>query len=101
MPELPEVETTRRGIEPFLVGRTVRSVSVRERRLRWPIPESIEEQLPGQVIDRVTSHLPPVKHLHELSHDGAVEALREIHDEIAGTRSEPNVVLMKGDETVH
>ena len=54
MPELPEVETTRRGIEPFLVGRTVRSVSVRERRLRWPIPESIQEQLPGQVIDRVT-----------------------------------------------
>ncbi len=39
MPELPEVETTRRGIEPHMVGRTVRGAVVRQPRLRWPVPE--------------------------------------------------------------
>jgi len=37
MPELPEVETTRRGIAPFVEGRVLRSVTVREPRLRWPV----------------------------------------------------------------
>ncbi|MGC4017288.1 MAG: bifunctional DNA-formamidopyrimidine glycosylase/DNA-(apurinic or apyrimidinic site) lyase [Luteolibacter sp.] len=43
MPELPEVETTRRGIEPHLVGTTFREVIVRRRDLREPIPESISQ----------------------------------------------------------
>ena len=38
MPELPEVETTRRGIEPWLVGRRIESLQVREWRLRWRVP---------------------------------------------------------------
>jgi formamidopyrimidine-DNA glycosylase len=41
MPELPEVEVTRRGIAPHLVGRTVAAVTVREPRLRWRIPVSV------------------------------------------------------------
>jgi formamidopyrimidine-DNA glycosylase len=41
MPELPEVEVTRRGIAPHLVGRTVAAVTVREPRLRWRIPASV------------------------------------------------------------
>ncbi|AFT68502.1 Formamidopyrimidine-DNA glycosylase 2 [Alloalcanivorax dieselolei B5] len=41
MPELPEVETTRRGIEPHLTGRRLRSVTVREPRLRWPVDERV------------------------------------------------------------
>ena len=53
MPELPEVETTRRGIEPFLIGQRVRRVVVRERRLRWPIPEDLDVRLSGQRIERV------------------------------------------------
>lgn len=52
MPELPEVETSRRGIEPFLLGRTVTNVVVRERRLRWPVPKRLDNELPGQ---RITS----------------------------------------------
>lgn len=47
MPELPEVETTRRGIEPFVAGARVERVAVRERRLRWPIPREIERKLTG------------------------------------------------------
>ncbi|TBU95767.1 bifunctional DNA-formamidopyrimidine glycosylase/DNA-(apurinic or apyrimidinic site) lyase [Stutzerimonas kirkiae] len=53
MPELPEVETTRRGIEPHLVGQRVERVIVRERRLRWPIPEDLDIRLSGQRIERV------------------------------------------------
>lgn len=39
MPELPEVEVTRRGIASRLAGRTISGVVVRDARLRWPIPE--------------------------------------------------------------
>jgi len=41
MPELPEVEVTRRGIAPHLVGRLISAVTVREPRLRWPIPRAV------------------------------------------------------------
>ncbi len=54
MPELPEVETTRRGIAPHLSGHRVASVHVREPRLRWPVPPALAQELPGQVIDGVT-----------------------------------------------
>lgn len=47
MPELPEVETTRRGIEPLVAGARVQRVAIRERRLRWPIPREIECELAG------------------------------------------------------
>ena len=50
MPELPEVETTRRGIAPHLEGQRVSRVIVRERRLRWPIPEDLDVRLSGQKI---------------------------------------------------
>jgi formamidopyrimidine-DNA glycosylase len=53
MPELPEVETTRRGIAPHLVGRRVAAVTLRRADLRWPIPREISELLPGQRIDAV------------------------------------------------
>jgi formamidopyrimidine-DNA glycosylase len=54
VPELPEVETSRRGIEPWLVGRTVRQVVVRDRRLRWPVPRGIESRLRDRTISSVT-----------------------------------------------
>jgi formamidopyrimidine-DNA glycosylase len=41
MPELPEVEVTRRGIAPHLLGRTITAVRVREPRMRWPVPASL------------------------------------------------------------
>jgi formamidopyrimidine-DNA glycosylase len=48
MPELPEVETTRRGIEPYVSGQVVQKMIVRERRLRWPVQQGLEQQLRGQ-----------------------------------------------------
>jgi len=50
MPELPEVETTRRGLEPHLHGRRIHGVILRRPDLRWPIPAEIERELPGQRI---------------------------------------------------
>ena len=41
MPELPEVETTRRGIEPYLVSQTVIKLHLRERRMRWPVEDTV------------------------------------------------------------
>src|SRR3990172_4284223 len=54
MPELPEVETTRRGIEPHVLGRTVTRLIVRNPRLRWRVPEKLEKELAGQTITSVT-----------------------------------------------
>lgn len=53
MPELPEVETTRRGIEPHLAGRRVLRAVLRRPDLRWPIPPEIADELPGQRIESV------------------------------------------------
>ncbi len=50
MPELPEVETTRRGIAPYIEGKTVQDVVLRQRRLRWPVPARLQSALPGQVV---------------------------------------------------
>src|SRR5688572_2423231 len=53
MPELPEVETTRRGLAPHLEGRRVTGVTLRRPDLRWPIPPEVARCLPGQRIDAV------------------------------------------------
>jgi formamidopyrimidine-DNA glycosylase len=53
MPELPEVEVTCRGIAPHLVGRTIAAVTVREARLRWPIPRAVRS-LAGRAVRAVT-----------------------------------------------
>lgn len=52
MPELPEVETVKRGLEPWLLNRTITGAEVRIERLRLPIPEEIH-QLHGQTIHKV------------------------------------------------
>ncbi|MGB5258769.1 MAG: bifunctional DNA-formamidopyrimidine glycosylase/DNA-(apurinic or apyrimidinic site) lyase [Woeseiaceae bacterium] len=53
MPELPEVETSRRGIAPHVVGAAIDRVIIRERRLRWPIARTIDRNLPGQSVRSV------------------------------------------------
>ncbi|WP_428100255.1 bifunctional DNA-formamidopyrimidine glycosylase/DNA-(apurinic or apyrimidinic site) lyase [Candidatus Rariloculus sp.] len=53
MPELPEVETTRRGLGPFIVGKSIESLEVREPRLRWPVPRDLDEKLSNRCIVRL------------------------------------------------
>ncbi|MBB4265590.1 bifunctional DNA-formamidopyrimidine glycosylase/DNA-(apurinic or apyrimidinic site) lyase [Roseospira visakhapatnamensis] len=52
MPELPEVETARRGMEPFLLGHRLTHVEVRQPLLRWPVPAGFARALTGR---RVTT----------------------------------------------
>ncbi len=52
MPELPEVETTRRGISPHLLQQRIKSVHVYDHRLRWPVSPEIE-QLSGLTINSI------------------------------------------------
>lgn len=54
MPELPEVETTRRGIEPCIAGNTIEYIIIRQPRLRWPVPSPLRQILPGLTIQQVT-----------------------------------------------
>ena len=53
MPELPEVETTRAGLAPHLIGHRVVAATLRRPDLRWPIAAEIADLLPGQRIDAV------------------------------------------------
>lgn len=50
MPELPEVETTRRGIEPLIVNKTIAKALVHNPSLRWPVSQEITQVLPQQRI---------------------------------------------------
>lgn len=52
MPELPEVEVSRLGIAPHVEGQTIQAVTVRDARLRWPVPDSVQ-RLVGAVIKQV------------------------------------------------
>ncbi len=80
MPELPEVETTRRGIEPHLKGHRVNRVIVRESRLRWPVPAELPELLKGRRILAVGRRgkylLIRFSHGHLLLHLGMSGSLR-------------------------
>lgn len=54
MPELPEVETTLRGIAPHISGQEMTQIVIRNRRLRWPISKQIEKTLVGQTLTNLT-----------------------------------------------
>ena len=54
MPELPEVETSRRGIEPFVTDRIVQRVTIRNRALRWPVADDFETVFTGRTIASVS-----------------------------------------------
>lgn len=53
MPELPEVETTTRGLSPHLTGQTIESFEIRESRLRWPVDGELADSLVGARIKRL------------------------------------------------
>lgn len=53
MPELPEVETVRRGLEPWLKGARIDRVTLNRKDLRFPFPEGLKAALEGQVVEQV------------------------------------------------
>jgi len=54
MPELPEVETTCRGIAPFAQGQTIDKIIVRQSQLRWPVDKFLSKKLAGQTISKIS-----------------------------------------------
>ena len=53
MPELPEVETTRRGISPHIVNKPIRDIVIRQHQLRWPVLPSLGDEIIGRQITEV------------------------------------------------
>ncbi|MES0874984.1 bifunctional DNA-formamidopyrimidine glycosylase/DNA-(apurinic or apyrimidinic site) lyase [Sinimarinibacterium thermocellulolyticum] len=53
MPELPEVETVRRGLTPYLQHRRIDAAVVREPRLRWPIPPELPTKLASRRVEYI------------------------------------------------
>ncbi len=54
MPELPEVETTLRGLKPYLEQQVVSKVVIRQHQLRWPIPRTLRKTLTQQKLQHIT-----------------------------------------------
>ena len=52
MPELPEVETTLKGIAPLLEGKNIKAINIYQKQLRWPIPATIKKKLTGTKIQK-------------------------------------------------
>lgn len=53
MPELPEVETCRRGISPHLLNQSINKIVIREHKLRWPIPRNLNAITKGKTINAI------------------------------------------------
>jgi formamidopyrimidine-DNA glycosylase len=53
MPELPEVETTRRGISPYVKNQAIKHIKIRNGNLRWPVPRGLSSKLTGHKIKSV------------------------------------------------
>jgi len=101
MPELPEVETSRLGIAPWLEQQQVRKVTVRERRLRWPVPPIIDSILPGRFIlslrRRAKYLLFETDSGTMMLHLGMSGSLRIVHpDEPAGKHDHVDIEVANG-----
>lgn len=104
MPELPEVETTRRGIEPFVLDKTVERVVVREPRLRWPVPDDLALSLENR---RVTGLRRRSKYLlldtargSAIVHLGMSGSLRVVTARTAPRRHDHVDIVMRGGAAI-
>ena len=109
MPELPEVETVRRGLQPAMEGARLTKVEVRDRRLRWPIAKDFEKRLTGQTVeglgrrakylladlssgDVLLMHL-GMSGSFRVGYDGKDGQLAKYHHETSKSRSHDHVVF--------
>ena len=113
MPELPEVETARRGLLPHVAGRRVGHVRLRRPDLRWAIPREVEDLLPGQRIEAIRRrakyllldtaagsallHLGMSGSLRVLPEDTAVRAHDHVDIGLEGLDGAPDRVLRFND----
>lgn len=104
MPELPEVETTRAGLEPHVVGRRVKQVIVRQPQLRWPVSPALAESLPSQVISDIHRR---AKYLlfdagngHICIHLGMSGRLRVVPTDTPPTKHDHVDIALENNQTV-
>jgi formamidopyrimidine-DNA glycosylase len=102
MPELPEVETTRRGIEPYVTGRRVVRLVVRNPALRWRVTPKLVRELTGQTIRSVQRRgkylLLATDHGTALLHLGMSGSLRVVPaTQAADAHDHVDIVLDNGD----
>lgn len=87
MPELPEVETVRRGLEPHLENRILEGARVREHRLRWLLPDNLDALVRGQRIHHLSRRgkylLAQLDHGSLILHLGMSGSLRLVTAELA------------------
>ena len=92
MPELPEVETTLRGIESAITGQVIRSIRVRQSSLRWPVNPNLAQLVEGQTVIRLSRRakylLMHLEHGSMLVHLGMSGSLHIV---------QPNTELRKHD----
>lgn len=101
MPELPEVETTRRGIAAHILGEKIKQVLVRDRRLRWPVISSLEDDLKGKTIRKIWRRgkylVLDVEDCHVLLHLGMSGSLRILYDKhVPGKHDHVDILFNKG-----
>ncbi|MFC4160259.1 bifunctional DNA-formamidopyrimidine glycosylase/DNA-(apurinic or apyrimidinic site) lyase [Chitinimonas lacunae] len=103
MPELPEVETTRRGIAPSLLGKSLAGATVRESRLRWPVPPDLAALVAGRTVEAVGRR---AKYLlfdlgtgHLILHLGMSGSLRFLHEAPPAVKHE-HVDLLLSDSAL-
>jgi formamidopyrimidine-DNA glycosylase len=101
VPELPEVETTRRGLAPHLTGHTIAKIVVRDRRLRWPVARSLPARLRGALVAEVSRRgkylLVDCSRGWLIIHLGMSGSLRLLPDAVpAGKHDHVDIVLSSG-----
>ena len=101
MPELPEVETTRRGIAPYVTGKRVSKVIVRQPSLRWQVTPTLAGELPGHTIDKLERRgkylLLKTRIGTLLTHLGMSGSFRVLHTmEIPGKHDHVDIIFESG-----
>lgn len=102
MPELPEVETTRLGLLPYVQGRRIAKVTVRDDRLRWPVPADFAQRVKGRTIADVARRgkylLWDCESGYVLSHLGMSGSLRVVNaSDAPGKHDHLDFVLDSGN----
>jgi formamidopyrimidine-DNA glycosylase len=104
MPELPEVETTRRGLLPHVKGRRIQDVVVRNASLRWPVPDDIRNRVRGERIRDIRRRakylLFDVGKGHLLVHLGMSGRLTLVPRGTPPRKHDHVDVLLEGDRTL-
>ncbi|WP_303819156.1 bifunctional DNA-formamidopyrimidine glycosylase/DNA-(apurinic or apyrimidinic site) lyase [Actinobacillus minor] len=102
MPELPEVETSLRGVEPYLKGEKIKQIICRTEKLRWPIPTALTEMQGAKIIDLsrrakyLILHTEKGDILVHLGMSGSLGILKESDNQPAGKHDHVDLITETG-----